>query len=109
MDEFVKVGVKNDFPSNQTKGIQVNGQEVAIAHWNGKLTAFENRCSHAESLLTECEIEDGQVTCPLHGAQFDVMTGAAMTLPAVHPIKKHELKTEGEYVWLKLNNADTKN
>jgi 3-phenylpropionate/trans-cinnamate dioxygenase ferredoxin subunit len=43
------------------------------------------------------------VTCPLHGAKFDVKTGAAKSLPAVKPVPKHEVKVEDGYVYVALN------
>jgi 3-phenylpropionate/trans-cinnamate dioxygenase ferredoxin subunit len=43
------------------------------------------------------------VKCPLHGARFDVKTGAAKSLPAVKPVPKHEVKVEGGTVYVGLN------
>ena len=43
------------------------------------------------------------VTCPLHGAKFDVKTGAAKSLPAVKPVPKHEVKVENGNVYVALN------
>lgn len=103
MNEFIKIGKKSDFPENQTKGIEVNGSSVCIANFSGHLTAFDNTCTHAESQLSDCDIEDGQVACPLHGARFDVKTGQAMSLPAVRPVKMHEVKIEGDSIFVKLN------
>ena len=47
---------------------------------------FQNRCSHAEASLSEGEVYDCKVECPLHGAEFDLKTGEALTLPATKPI-----------------------
>jgi nitrite reductase/ring-hydroxylating ferredoxin subunit len=43
------------------------------------------------------------VKCPLHGAKFDVKTGAAKSLPAVNPVPKHEVKVENGNVYVALN------
>ncbi|HLD77450.1 MAG TPA: Rieske 2Fe-2S domain-containing protein, partial [archaeon] len=42
----------------------------------GKLCAFANTCPHMSGPLGEGEVENGVVTCPLHGARFDVRSGA---------------------------------
>jgi nitrite reductase/ring-hydroxylating ferredoxin subunit len=48
------------------------------------------------------------VTCPLHGAKFDVKTGAAKSLPAVKPVPKHEVKVENGNVYVALNPKQVK-
>ena len=41
--------------------------------------AVENRCSHANSPLITAKIYRGdQVACPIHGARFDLKTGAVI-------------------------------
>jgi 3-phenylpropionate/trans-cinnamate dioxygenase ferredoxin subunit len=44
--------------------------------------AVEDRCSHDDSPLGESSLEGRVVTCPRHGAQFDVTTGAVLKMPA---------------------------
>jgi nitrite reductase/ring-hydroxylating ferredoxin subunit len=36
------------------------------------------------------------VTCPLHGAQFNVWTGAVLRGPAKDPLKTYRVTVEGE-------------
>jgi len=104
MSDFVPVGKKTDFPVNQTRGVIVNGVDVAIANCNGKFTAFDNSCTHAHAQLSDCDIEEGcEVACPLHGARFSVETGAVLALPASRPLRMHEVKLEGDEVLVKLN------
>jgi nitrite reductase/ring-hydroxylating ferredoxin subunit len=38
----------------------------------------------------------------LHGARFSVETGEALTPPAVKPVKTHEVKVEGDAIFVKL-------
>ena len=103
MSDFVKVGKKTDFPLNQTKGVRVNDVDVCVANDNGALTAFDDSCTHAAAPLSECPVEKGLVTCPLHGARFDVKTGVPKTLPATEPLHMHFVKAEGDDVLVKLN------
>jgi 3-phenylpropionate/trans-cinnamate dioxygenase ferredoxin subunit len=48
-------------------------------------------------------LEGDQVKCPLHGAKFDVKTGAAKSLPAVKAVPTHEVKVEDGIVYVALN------
>jgi len=100
---FVKAGTVKDFPKNQTKEVVIDGNSICVANDNGCLTAFNNTCTHAAAQLSDCDIHEGQITCPLHGARFDVQSGAAKRLPATEPLKMNEVKVEGQDVFIKLN------
>jgi len=102
MSEFVRVGSKNDFPENRTTQVKVGETEICIAHTASGFTAFPDSCTHAQSALSGSPIEDGIVTCPLHGAKFDVTTGQAKSFPATEPVKMIEVKLEGENVLVKV-------
>src|SRR5918996_2283791 len=65
--------------------------------------AFADVCTHQFTHLSEGEFTDSEVKCPLHGAKFDVKTGAAKSLPAVKPVPKHEVKVENGNVYVALN------
>jgi 3-phenylpropionate/trans-cinnamate dioxygenase ferredoxin subunit len=38
--------------------------------------------------------------CPRHGAFFDVRTGAALTLPAVLPVRTYKVRIEGDAIFV---------
>ena len=46
------------------------------------------------------------ISCPLHGAVFDLKTGTALTPPAFENLKSYEVKIEGTTISLreKLSN-----
>lgn len=102
MSEFIKAGTKQDFKDLMGNGVQLNGKNICIARAGDSFYAFDNRCTHAESLLSGGDIEDGEISCPLHGARFAIKTGEAMTLPAVQPVQTYEVKLQGDEVWVKI-------
>lgn len=99
----VKVGQKKDFKDVYATGIEVEGKSICIARVGDLFYAFDNRCTHAESELSGGDIEDNELACPLHGARFDVRTGAAMTLPAVKPVKTYKVHVEGDNVLVEFD------
>jgi len=68
--------------------------------------AIQNRCSHAEASLSEGEVYDCKVECPLHGAEFDLKTGEALTLPATKPVATYTTEVNENSVLVKeMKNA----
>ena len=63
-----------DFPL----GVEVNGKPIGLYMVDGKVCALEDVCPHAEALLSQGFVEGGVVECPLHGARFDISTGASL-------------------------------
>ena len=53
---------------------------------DGQLYALDDYCSHEEGSLSEGYLEGCEVECPLHGARFNVKTGAVTEEPAVLPV-----------------------
>jgi len=95
MANFVKAAKKSDV--GEGKGMVVNLGDNAVALFNvgGSFHAIDNTCKHAEGPLGEGELDQAQVTCPLHGWQYDVTTGACLTDPSVSQ-KKYNVKVEGD-------------
>jgi 3-phenylpropionate/trans-cinnamate dioxygenase ferredoxin component len=66
----------------------------------GEFFATDNRCTHAEALMSEGYLEDGCIECPLHQARFDIRTGAALCAPATEPLRTYPVKREGEEIYI---------
>ena len=62
--------------------------------------AFEDVCTHDGQPLTEGPLTETEITCPRHGARFDVTTGRALCMPATEPIAvfEAEVRDDGIYV-----------
>jgi 3-phenylpropionate/trans-cinnamate dioxygenase ferredoxin subunit len=85
MSEFA-VGALADLPDGAGLRVEQNGVAIAVFRVGDEVHAIADRCSHAKASLSEGEVFDNEVECPLHGAVFDVTTGKALTLPATKPV-----------------------
>ena len=103
MAEFHKLATVDEVGPGEIKQYLVEDRFVALCNVEGKFLAFEDVCTHQFTHLSEGEFTDSEVKCPLHGAKFDVKTGAAKSLPAVKPVPKHEVKVENGNVYVALN------
>ncbi len=103
MAEFHKIAAADAVAPGEIRQYVVEDRPVALCNVDGELYAFEDICTHQYTHLSEGEFVDSEVKCPLHGARFDVRTGAAKTLPAVKPVPTHEVKVEDGSVYVALN------
>ena len=73
------------------KCVLIGDTRILLANVDGKVYATSDICSHALANLSEGFLEGAVVECPLHGAQFDVTTGKALSPPADRDIKTYEV------------------
>ena len=88
--DFVEVAKISEIPSGKMKHTEVNGKEIMIANVNGKFYALTDRCGHMNALLSMGNLTGNTVTCPFHGAKFDVTTGKKLTEPILTPPQEME-------------------
>ena len=102
----VLVGVLTDFPEDAGTCVDVDGVAVAVFRSGHDVFAIADTCSHAEASLSEGEVFDGEVECPLHGAAFDIATGRALTLPATRPVATYRTEVSGGDVLVSIPDSE---
>ena len=77
-----------DLPPGEVKIVHAWLVSVGVYNLDGEYYAIEDRCSHDDGPLCEGDFdpETGIVICPRHGANFDLKSGRALTLPAFEPV-----------------------
>jgi len=94
---FLKALKTSDLPQGRGKCVELNGKRIAIFHTALGYFAIDDGCTHADASMAEGGlVDDCTVECPWHGAQFDLKTGAAKTLPAVEPVKPYPVRVTGD-------------
>lgn len=58
--------------------IDAGGRSILVCRSSGAVHAVDNRCTHAQSRLQGGKLREGVITCPLHGARFDLATGRCL-------------------------------
>ena len=84
-------GPIDELPPGEMKLIEAEPYSVGVYNCDGELHAIEDRCSHDDGPLCEgdWDPDEGVVICPRHGANFDIRTGDALTLPAFQPVQTY--------------------
>ena len=78
-----------ELPPGEVKIVHAGLVSVGVYNLGGEHYALEDRCSHDDGPLCEGEFdpEEGVAICPRHGANIDIRSGEALTLPAVFPVE----------------------
>ena len=92
--EFYTVAEINECPDGERIFIEIGDEYYIIFNIDGTFYAVADLCSHDNGPLGDGEVEDHCVICPRHGARFDLKTGNAVTLPAVHGIHSYPVRVK---------------
>jgi 3-phenylpropionate/trans-cinnamate dioxygenase ferredoxin subunit len=89
---FIPVLAAAELPVGQMRCIEVGGVPVLLVHARDGICAVNNICSHAFARLDEGRLRGQRLICPLHGASFDVRTGAVLGAPANAPLPSYPVR-----------------
>lgn len=102
----VRVAKVDEIPSRAGKLVSVEEKEIALFKLDGEIVAVGNVCPHQHfSRIHEGAVNDGAVTCPMHGWTFDLRTGR----PRVGNgnLKTFPVKIVNGEVWVEENEQVT--
>ena len=69
---------------------------VAVFSVAGRRCATQAACTHKGGPLNEGGLDGSTVTCPWHGSQFDVCSGAVVRGPARESLKTYRVDVQGD-------------
>ena len=78
--------------------IDVDGTSVCVARVGDEVFAIADTCTHSDASLSEGEITGAKIECWLHGAEFDLRTGEALTPPATSGLKVFNVERNGNQI-----------
>lgn len=102
MTEFVRVATVGDLPDPGKQTLEINERVVVLLHIQGQYYCIDDVCTHDGGPLGDGSLEGFLISCPRHGAKFDVRTGKAITMPATVDTVGHEIRVEGNNVLVRL-------
>lgn len=102
MAEFVKAASTNEIAPGQARLVTVKGREIVLFNIEGAFFALDNACTHEEGPLAEGEVLGHEVTCPWHGAKFDIRTGEVLGPPAYEAVTRYNVRVRGTDIEVEL-------
>jgi 3-phenylpropionate/trans-cinnamate dioxygenase ferredoxin subunit len=100
MSDWVKVAPVADFPVGARRVIEVAGIRVAVFHLDDGFYAVEDVCTHDGGELASGVLVGSEITCPRHGARFNLKTGAVTAPPAYEAVAVLPVRLAGD--WLEV-------
>jgi len=97
---LTRIGSSGDVVAGHMRAFDVAGTKVSVASANGHLYAFDDTCTHLGCSLAGGRLADTIVTCPCHGSQFDVTSGAVVRGPATRPVRSRLVQVKGKDLFI---------
>ena len=89
---FYPVCSTTELPPGERIFIEFGDIPIVIFNIAGDIFAIADVCTHDDGPLGEGAIEDHEITCPRHGARFDIRTGEVLSLPAVRGVSSFPVR-----------------
>ncbi len=95
MGQLIKVAETKDVPPGTAKAVEAEGRRIALFNIDGTYYAIDDTCTHRGGPLSEGAVEGTTVTCPWHGATYDVTTGNVLGPPASEGVAHYNVQVDG--------------
>lgn len=89
-----------DLPNGGRLFVEIDNRPIVVFNITGKFFAIGDVCTHDDGPLGDGDLEEYNIVCPRHGAEFDVCTGKAMSMPAVVDIPAYPVKVRDGQIWV---------
>ena len=96
--EFTRFCPLAEVPPGGRKAVKLKNTWVLVLNINNRLFAVAGLCSHQAKPLLNGRVRNCRITCPVHGARFDLATGEALDLPATRPIQTYEARVVDDWI-----------
>lgn len=107
---FVRVAGVSEIAPGSWRRVEQGGRGILLANVDGGFYAVDERCTHRGGSLSKGTMTDGVVTCPRHGARFDVRTGRNVGSPRIllfkgraDDLRSYSVEIEGEDVLIDVD------
>lgn len=94
-----QIAEPNELQPGQRKSVFVDDIPALLIRIDDDYHVIEDVCSHDGQPLTDGPLIDCSIQCPRHGARFDLMTGAALCMPATKAIDVFQVEVRDDGIW----------
>jgi nitrite reductase/ring-hydroxylating ferredoxin subunit/Fe-S cluster biogenesis protein NfuA len=99
---FMPIIRADQVPDNQLRVVETGGINLLLCNVAGTIYTFQNACAEGNLPLGESILEDGILTCPCHGYQFDARQKGRCLTDSNLRLEALPMKVENEIVKVAL-------
>ena len=88
----------SDLVDGKPQKFTIGNTDVCVARVGSDVYAINDMCTHSEVSLSEGEMNGRNIECWLHGSEFDMATGEALTPPAIENAEVYSVTRDGDSV-----------
>lgn len=103
MSTWTEAATEAEFAHTDRKLVDLGGAlQIGLFKLPDGYYAVSAWCSHQKASMVHGEVSDHELECPLHGARFCLRTGRNLSLPAVRPVARYDVKVDGGRIFIKV-------
>ncbi len=99
MSDWERIAGVEELAPGGRKSVVVDELPALLLRIGDEYFCIEDTCTHDGQAMTNGPVEDHEITCPRHGARFDIRTGKALCMPATEPIETFELDIRDDGIY----------
>jgi 3-phenylpropionate/trans-cinnamate dioxygenase ferredoxin component len=99
MADFEKIAEAGEVSAVGRKAVVVDDVPALLLRVGDDYYCIEDTCTHDGQAMTDGEVHGCEITCPRHGARFDIRTGKALCMPANEPVATFEVEVRGDGIY----------
>ncbi len=96
---YYNICTTHDIRNDCAKTVFINGENIAVFKYDGKVSAVNNICKHQMGPIGEGKIIDGCITCPWHGYQYLPENGQSPP-PFNEKLTTYDTKVVDNSIWV---------
>ena len=98
--DFLEIAPDSELPNGERMFVDVGDAPIVIFKIAGQFFAIGDVCSHDDGPLGDGDVEEYNVVCPRHGAQFDVRSGKVLSMPAAVDIPAYPVQVRDGKIFI---------
>lgn len=100
MSDWLRVADVDEVAAGGRLSVEIDEVPALLLRDGDRYYCIEDLCTHDGQPLTDGVFENGCITCPRHGAKFDVATGQPTCMPATEPVRTFPVETRPDGIYV---------
>lgn len=102
MSQLIRLAAVSDILPGGRLSVEIDETPALLLRAGDEFYCLDDVCTHDGQPLTDGPFDGRQITCPRHGAKFDVRTGKPTCMPATSPIRVYPVTVQDGAIFVSV-------